>query len=129
MHSLNATLRLTHFQEHNQWPCHEDLEGHLESEAQEHSIALEALNAEDEVAPGWRSVFLYRTRLGLSPEAGHLLMADPRDHVAPPAIAGRPFAEAWRNYIKSVLKKGFMYRISQAPESFIFVSEKQDPCW
>ena len=52
-------------------------------------------------------------------------MADPRDHVAPPAVAGRPFAEAWRNYIKSVLKKGFMYRISQAPESFIFVSENK----
>ena len=125
MHSLNATLRLTHFQEHNQWPFHEDLEGHLQSEALEHRIALQDLNAEDEVAPGWRSEFLYRTRLGLSPEAGHLLMADPRDPLAPPAVAGRPFAEAWRNYIKSVLKKGFMYRISQAPESRIFVSENK----
>ena len=64
-------------------------------------------------------------RLGLSPEAGRLLMADPRYHVAPHAVAGRPFAEAWRNYIKSVLQKGFMYKISQAPDSLIFVSENK----
>ena len=110
VHILNASLRLTHFQEHNQWPLHEDLEGHLESEAQEHSISLEALNAEGEVAPGWRSEFLYRRRLGLSPDDGHQLIGDPRDHLVPPvppAIAGRPFAEAWRNYIKSVRQKGF----------------------
>ena len=36
-----------------------------------------------------------------------------------------PFALAWRNYIKSVLQKGFVYRISQAPESLIFVSENK----
>ena len=35
-----------------------------------------------------------------------------------------PFALAWRNYIKSVIQKGFMYRISQAPESLILSENK-----
>ena len=33
VHSLTAMLRLNHFQEHNQWPFNQDLEGHLHSEA------------------------------------------------------------------------------------------------
>ena len=125
MHSLNACLRLSHFHDHNHWPLHADLEHHMHFEVQEHRQALEDLNEEDQIAPGWCSKVIYRNRLGLSPEAGRLLMADPRDHVAPHAVAGRPFAEAWRNYIKSMLQKGFMYRISQAPDSLIFVSENK----
>ena len=91
-------------------------------EAQEHRQALEDLNEEDQIAPGWRSEFIYRNRLGLSPEAGRLLMADPRDHVA---ITGRSVAGAWRNYSKSIMQKGFMHRISQAPESCVCVSENK----
>ena len=94
-------------------------------EAQEHRQALEDLNEEDQIAPGWHNEFIYRNRLGLSPEAGRLLMADPRDHVAPHAVADRPFAEAWRNYINSMLQQGFMYRISQAPASIIYASENK----
>ena len=90
MHSLNASLRLTHFQDHNHWPLHEDLEDHLHFEAQEHRQALQDLDVEDDIAPGWRNEFIYRNRLGLSPEAGRLLMADPRDPVAPHAVAGTP---------------------------------------
>ena len=45
--------------------------------------------------------------------------------MAPHAVAGTPFALAWRNYIKSVLQKGFMYRLSPAPESLIFVPENK----
>ena len=125
VHSLNATLRLAHFQEHNQWPFHEDLEGRLQSEAEEHRIALQDLKDEDQVAPGWRSEFLYRTRLGLSPEAGHLLIADPRDPLAPPAVAGRPFAEAWRNYINQIFNKGFVYGPSTNIAVALYVAENK----
>ena len=55
MHSLNASLRLTHFQAHHHWPLHEDLEDHLHFESQEHSQALQDLDVEDVIAPGWRS--------------------------------------------------------------------------
>ena len=123
--SLNATLRLTHYLEHNPFPNHEDLEQHLQAEAQEHKVALEALNAEDEIARGCRSEFLYRDRLGLSPNEAGLIVEDPRGHVVPHAITGSPFAMAWRNYVKSVLRKGFTYRISQKPETYLYVSENK----
>ena len=100
LQSLNACLRLTHYLEHNNFPDHEDLEEHLSAEALQHKLCLEALATAGDIAIGWRSEFLYRERLGMSPQESQLIVADPRGHVAPHANAGRSFAEAWRNYIK-----------------------------
>ena len=125
LHSLNSCLRLTHYLEHNAFPRFEDLTPHLHAEAQAHKVALESLTDEGEVAAGWRSEFIYRERLGLSPQEAGLIVEDPRGHVAPHAISGSAFAVAWRNYVRSVLRKGFMYRISQKPETLIYVSENK----
>ena len=56
--TLNASLRLMHYLEHNQaFPSHEDLLPHLQAEREQHKVDLEALAAlapEEEVALGWR---------------------------------------------------------------------------
>ena len=55
IHTLNATLRLVHYLEHNQsLPSHQDLLPHLEAETLEHKVPLEALAADEEVALGCR---------------------------------------------------------------------------
>ena len=52
--SLNATLRLTHFVERNDFPSDETLHEHLETEREWMAMELEALE-NDGVALGWRS--------------------------------------------------------------------------
>ena len=56
--TLNASLRLMHYLEHNQaFPSHEDLLPHLQAEREQHRVDLEALAAlapEEEEALGWR---------------------------------------------------------------------------
>ena len=55
LHTLNASLRLTHYSEHNQtFPAHEELLPHLQAEHLEHKLAYETLVSEDDVALGWR---------------------------------------------------------------------------
>lgn len=125
LHSLNACLRLTHWLEHQAFPKHEELLPHLEVEAKEHRLGLETLDLEGGVAAGWKHEFLYRERLGLSPEDNRLVAGEDRGHIVPHAISGSPFALAWRNYVRSVLGIGFMYRISQHPETLIYVSENK----
>ena len=67
---------------------------------------------------------LYRDRFNLS-AADRDLVAD--DDVAPvvPAPLGGPFALAWRNYMKSVFQKGFMYRVSCNPSVVLYVAENK----
>ena len=38
---------------------------------------------------------------------------------------GSPFELAWRNYIKSVFQKGFMYRLSLNPAVVLYVAENK----
>ena len=70
-----------------------------------------------------RSEFLYRERLGLA-AADHRLIAE---HLPAPAAppSGSPFAVAWRNYLRSILKKGFWYRLSCSPSVTFYVSENK----
>ena len=50
--TMNATLRLQFYMEHNQgFPSHEDLLPHLQAERLAHRVALESL---EEIALGWR---------------------------------------------------------------------------
>ena len=125
VHTLNASMRLTHDLEHNPFPMHDDLREHLQAEANDHKVSLEAISATADIALGWRSEFLYRQRLGLSQNESHLIAADPRGHVPPHAITGSLFTTAWRNSVRSVLQKGFMFRISQRPETLVYVSENK----
>ena len=104
-------LRHTHYNEHNVFPEHADLEELLEAEALEHKVSLEALAQEDTIASGWRTEFLYRERLGLAPNDVHLIDEPAGALLVPHAIVGSSFATAWRNYVRSFFRKGFMYQV------------------
>ena len=122
--SLNACLRLTHYLEHNQaFPRTEELLPRMLAEAQAHRLNLEALTDDDgesEVAWGWKRSFLYRERLGLSTDDYNLVVHAPAAPAAP-----HSFSSAWRNYIKQVFTKGFMYRLSINPAVTFYVSENK----
>ena len=75
------------------------------------------------IALGWRREFIYRERLGLSSRDSDLIVDGPPVHVAPAVAASS--AVAWRNYLKLVFQKGFMYRISYRPSVIIYVSENK----
>ena len=72
----------------------------------------------------YRSEFLYRERFNLSAADRELVAGDA---VAPvvPAPLGGPFALAWRNYMKYVFPKGFMYRVSCNPSVVLYVAENK----
>ena len=121
--SLNALLRMMFYLEHNQtFPSDEDLLPHLEAERAEHRLALGAVGPG--VAHGWRSEFLYRDRFNLS-GADRALVADGAAAHGAPAVPGGPFGVAWRNYLKNVLQKGFMYRVSLKPSVVLYVAENK----
>ena len=123
--ALNANLRLTHHMEHNQaFPDDKDLEEHLEAERMEHKLAMQALTDDDEVALGWRSEFIYRKRFNLAVEDGNLLV-DFAPAVTHGHDHGSPFVLAWRNYMKSVFQKGFMYRLALNPAVVLYVAENK----
>ena len=72
-----------------------------------------------------RSEYLYRERFNLAREYGDLLL-DGAAGPAPSVVPGAgTFAVAWRNYIRSVLKKGFMYRLSIKPSVILYVAENK----
>ena len=125
VHSLNALLRLTHYDEHNVFPQHTELQEHLEAEAAEHKRSLDAIGSEGVVASGWKTEFLYRARLGLSPDDVHLVGGPPGPPPAPQATAGTAFSTAWRNYAKSLFRKGCMYQLSLHPQSLLYVCENK----
>ena len=58
MHTMNASLRLSHFLENNQaFPSHEDLYEHLEAEREQHLADRQCLSereGDEEIAMGWR---------------------------------------------------------------------------
>ena len=71
-----------------------------------------------------RSEFLYRERFNLA-GADRNLVADDPVVLAPPVPVGGPFAAAWRNYLKSVLKKGFMFKLSCNPSVVFYIAENK----
>ena len=72
-----------------------------------------------------RSEFVYRTRFNLSNEDRDLV-ADVVP-IAPLAHGahGGPFAVAWRNYIKSMFQKGYMYRLSCKPSAILYIADNK----
>ena len=71
-----------------------------------------------------RSSFVFRERFNLSGSIEDLF-AEARDAPAAPAAPGGPFAAAWRNYIKSVFKKGFMYKLSCKPSAILYIADNK----
>ena len=83
---------------------------------------MQALTDDGEVALGWKSEFIYRKRFNLAVQDGTLLVdfdpAHGHDH-------GSPFVLAWRNYMRLVFQKGFMYRLSLNPAVVLYVAENK----
>ena len=60
MHSLNASLRLTHYNENNQaFPTSEELLEHLQAEVAEHRMSLEDITRDGEFATGYRFLSMH----------------------------------------------------------------------
>ena len=77
------------------------------------------------VWPLTRSQFLYRDRFNLSAKDGRSLVVGAPVVPGGPVAIGGPFAGAWRNYIRSVFKKGFMYTLSCKPSVYIYIAENK----
>merc|ERR1711949_116791 len=109
--TLNANLRLQHYIEiYQSLPSSEALLPHLQAERDNHTISMEALVADEDVAVGWRSQILFQDRFNLASADRNLLVGDVPAGPAPHAVGG-PFAAAWRTYIKTVFKMGFMHQL------------------
>ena len=120
---LNATLRLAHYLENNlAFPSGRDLEPFLKAEIQEHRIALQALERDDEVALGWRTAFTFRVRFNLADNS--LVDEDAPAAPAPAAAPGSGFALAWRSYMKTVFQPGFMYKVPGSSSIFLVLENK-----
>ena len=52
-------------------------------------------------------------------------MVAPAAPVVPPAPHGLAFTMAWRAYVKSVFKRGFMYKISCQPSVILYIAENK----
>jgi hypothetical protein len=77
------------------------------------------------VWPLTRSQFLYRDRFNLSAKDGRSLVVGAPVVPGGPVAIGGPFAGAWRNYIRAVFKKGFMYTLSCKPSVYIYSAENR----
>ena len=123
LQTMNASLRLTQYVEHNQTvPADAELLPHLRAEMRHQAMSIDALYDED-IAPGWRSSFVWRERFNL---ANSDPLEEAREAPAAPAAGpGGAFAAAWRNYIKSVFKKGFMYTLSCNPAAILYIAENK----
>ena len=67
---------------------------------------------------------MFQDRFNLASADRNLLVEDVPAGPAPHAVGG-PFVAAWRNYIKTVFKKGFMYKLSCRPSVHFYVAENK----
>ena len=72
-----------------------------------------------------RPEFIFRERFNLSADLRDVLQDGAPDAPVVPAGHGSPFAQAWRNYIKSMFQKGFMYRVSCNPSVILYIAENK----
>ena len=111
-------MRLQHYIEHNQYfPNDEEILPHLQAEVKDRQLSLQALD--EDVALGLRESFIYRERFNL----GHAM--EVLEEPPPATTRSDGFAFAWRNYIKSVFKKEYMYRLSCNPDQILYVAENK----
>ena len=67
---------------------------------------------------------MFQDRFNLASADRNLLVEDVPAGPAPHAVGG-PYAGAWRNYIKTVFKKGFMHKLSCKPSAHFYVAENK----
>ena len=67
---------------------------------------------------------MFQDRFNLASADRNLLVEEVPAGPAPHAFGG-PFVGAWRNYIKTVFKKGFMYKLSCRPSAHFYVAENK----
>ena len=123
MQSLNATLKLQRFLELNggTFPPIATIGEYFEAERKEFNWSLKDLEDNDDIAKGWRYEFLFRRRLNLSHDDEILL--DPRPP-APP-VRGNTYNLAWRNYFRTVLKRGHWFSFATWPTVTFHVAENK----
>ena len=68
---------------------------------------------------------MYRERFNLAGVYRDLLEDGAPGALAVPAGLGGPFVLAWRNYMKSVFQKGFMYKLSCKPAVILYIAENK----
>ena len=119
---MNALLKLRCYLESNQgFPGPDELDPHLLAEHAEHRAALRAVQDEEHVALGYRTSYTYLQRFNLGGHRPDILIGP-----APaPVVPGSPFVIAWRNYIKTVFQKGFLYRLSCKPDVVLYIAENK----
>ena len=123
MQALNAELRLRHYLEHNlEPPDFEDLNTHLIAERQDVRQRLQTLTDSKDIALGCRSSWIYRARLNLS-AAEHRLVEALHDPTS--TTGSEQYGIAWRNYLRQVLTKDFIYTVSFKPSVFLYVVDNK----
>ena len=75
-----------------------------------------------------KSELLFRGRFNLS-AADRYLVVEEVDALGGFVFVRGPFVGAWRNLLKSVIKKGCMYKLSSSPSAVFYNLEKQDLGW
>jgi len=68
---------------------------------------------------------VYRERFNLAAHQGHVLGDEALVAPAAPVGPGGLFAVAWRNYIRAVFKKGYMYKVSCKPSVILYIAENK----
>ena len=71
-----------------------------------------------------KSELLFKDRFNLSTTDRYLVAEEVAAPGAPVPVGG-PFAGAWRNYLQSVFKKGFVYKLSSNPSAVFYMSENK----
>ena len=70
-----------------------------------------------------KSELLFKDRFNLSATDRYLVA---EEVAAPGAVpVGRPFAGAWRHYLKSMCKQGFMYKLFSSPSAVFYMPENK----
>lgn len=126
MPAMNAFLRLTHFLERNggEFPAHEALEEHLQAARLQLKWDLERIDAEEDMAAGWRFDMLWGDRLNLRAEDHRLLHESAGASRVPQDASGGYFV-TWRTYCRNILAKGFWYKFSTRPSVVFYISENK----
>ena len=121
---LTAFLKRTSYLEKHAgaFPPDEALAEHLEaSQAQLRWDYSEASRAED-LAPGWRQEMVWAERFNLRSEDHGPLETGPQP-AAPKQDTS--YAARWRNYIRTLLRRGSWYSFASCPSVSFYVSENK----
>ena len=122
--TMNATLKVTRYLEGHdrEFPEANILDEYLVAETKELRWGTNAIDEDgDEIAKGWRFEFLFRKRFNLSPDEA--IEMEPPPPVPP--VVGNDYNRAWRNYFRSVLKRGHWFSFTTWPRVVFQIAENK----